>query len=214
VRLLCSASERITADRRSHRAGQNGQHALVNIWRRATASAFVLIVAACGGSSGNEGSESESRSTSATTQVTFKLPPVSVIGGSTIPSTVVDAKPLPSGMVASALDIAAGIKAAGIGCEDASLVGAAFPDDPRNPTKEQVSCDIGDDNVDINLFADHDALGAALPMVQTMGCTSASRQDTNLSYVEGDNWIVFSEHRATAEQIAEALDAALRTISC
>src|SRR4051794_11385705 len=130
-----------------------------------------------------------------------------------VPTTVVVAKPLPSGTVASALDVAAAIKAAGIGCEEASLDSAGMPDDPNNPTKEQASCEIGDDSIAFSLFADGDSLEKASPMVHAISCTAAAHQATNLTYVEGSNWIVYPEHKATAERVAQAIGT-LRTITC
>ena len=131
-----------------------------------------------------------------------------------VSTTVVSAKRLTSGTVDSALDVAAGIKSGGIGCNEASLDTAGVSPPPDSLTKEGVSCDVGDDAVAITLFTNHDALDASLRKTHGNICAAASEGHVNLTYVEGDNWIAFPGRKATAEKVAGAVDGTLRTIDC
>jgi hypothetical protein len=121
--------------------------------------------------------------------------------------------PLSSGRVAHAITISNAIAATGIGCSDASLETNLLYSG-TNPIKEQSSCTIGDDTVAISLFADHDALVGGHAELRQGSCYVAARQTTNLTYVEGDNWIVFPEQEETARRIAASIQGTLRTIHC
>jgi hypothetical protein len=135
-------------------------------------------------------------------------------GGAPVPTTVVQPRPLPAGGVTHAIQIAEAMRAAGIGCETAEVEPGPPATTPVDP-KEEVSCDVGDDTVAIRMFADHAALVAATGTTLRQGiCFVAKNQATNLTYAEGDNWIVFPQQKATAARISAALHAALETVRC
>ncbi len=109
-----------------------------------------------------------------------------------------------------ALDIAAKIKAAGLGCADATNDPGPHPD-----SLEASSCTIGDDDLAITLWADHAALLRAVPLGGQGICFVAkSNPGENLTYVEGVNWIAFPQQAANARKIAAATSGVLRTIDC
>jgi hypothetical protein len=139
---------------------------------------------------------------------------VNVVGGTPVPTTVVLAKPLASGPVAHALEIAGAIKAAGLGCNTAALETGPWSNTHADPAKEQASCDIGDDIVSISLFADHDALTRGFSLMRQGACFVNATHPGNLTYVEGNNWVVFPQKTATAHVLGEALHATLQTIHC
>ncbi len=174
---------------------------------------FVTLLAACDGS----GSKAGTRSTNTTIveSVSRSTVPITIVtGGTQVPSTVVQAQPLAAGQIAHAIEVAAGIKAAGMGCDTASIETTPLNNTPGNPSKEQVTCLIGDDNVVISLYANHDALVDGLPILRQGSCFIAAKQATNLTYVEGDNWIAFPERAETVRGMAEFLHGTLRTIHC
>ncbi len=173
------------------------------------------MLAACGGT----GSKTIAQRTVTTPSVDLSsrstLPPVTIIGGGTpVPTTIVQPHAISAGPIAHAIEVAAGIKAAGMGCDTAAIETTPLNNTPGNPTKEQVSCLIGDDNVVISLYANHTALVSGFPMLRGGSCFIAAKQATNLTYAEGDNWIVFPEQAETAGRMAEPLHGTLRTISC
>jgi hypothetical protein len=109
-----------------------------------------------------------------------------------------------------ALDIAAKINAAGAGCAD-----AANDAGPPTDAAETASCTIGDDDVAITLFADHDALVRSLPFVRHGACFVAkTKPDENLSYVEGVNWIVAPQLAANTNKVATATGGSVVKINC
>jgi hypothetical protein len=113
--------------------------------------------------------------------------------------------PLADGSIDDAITVAEGLRANDLGCEVASV----------DEATEQVSCLIGDDLVSISRFADHAALVASEPMIRGAACfLAADKENVNLTYVEGDNWIVYPQQEATAHAIARALEARLRVIDC
>jgi hypothetical protein len=126
----------------------------------------------------------------------------------------VEPRPLPSGTIAHAIDVAEGIRATGLGCTNADLEIGPFNGTPGSPYKEQASCNIGDDIVTITLFVDHASLVSGASFIRQEVCFSAAHQKTNLTYVNGDNWIVFPERAATARELAFFLPAELVTLHC
>jgi hypothetical protein len=201
----------------------------------------VLLVGACGvascGSSDDAGTTNGTASiTSTTTGTTFaseeaeacyeilaqggtvdecqELPGISFEGGVPVPTTIVEPKPLESGAVARALDVAAAIKAAGIGCDEASIDTVPQRGTRANPVTDQTSCSIRDDTVTVSLFPDAAAMRAADEYLRTGACYVAEQQDGNLTYVEGEHWIVFPEYATTASRLADVLPVEIRTIEC
>ncbi len=165
--------------------------------------AAALLTAGCATSSGaNSGTQRN------------PLPPLP--GGNAVaaPSTVLVPTPLPSGQVAHAVEIAQAIKAGGLGCGEASIESGLDNASGGNPRTEQVSCDIGDDTVEISRFGDQADLLAAKPAVHAATCYGATRQHSNATYVQGENWIVFPEQAATARRIARAIGGTLVTEHC
>ncbi len=124
------------------------------------------------------------------------------------------AKTLPTGPIAEVRAIADGIEAAGIGCDYPSFEAGPWNNTPGNPTVQQLSCNVGDDTVAISLFADHTALIQSREFVRQASCFVAHRQASNLTYIEGNNWIVFPEREATADRIVVAIGGALRKLDC
>ena len=109
-----------------------------------------------------------------------------------------------------ALDIAAKIKAAGVGCADAANDPGPHPD-----AKEAASCTIGDDDVAITLFADHDTMVRNLPLFRRGVCFVAkTNPPQNLSYVEGVNWIVAPQLAVNTNKVATATGGSVVKIDC
>jgi hypothetical protein len=141
-------------------------------------------------------------------------PPLPLGVAVTVPTTVVLPKPLHPGEVAHALEIAQAIKAGGLGCSEASIETGLDSGSAGNPQTEQVSCDIDGDTVEISRYVDHSGLLAAKPAVHTATCYVATRQRSNRTYVQGENWIAFPEQADTARRIARAIGGSLVTEHC
>jgi hypothetical protein len=176
-----------------------GHNAWVQTRRVAMVGVLIGLLSACsgGGSTGTAAS----------------IPTVPYAGP--VPTTNVVAQALPAGPVAHAIDVARGIRAAGLGCMDANLLprpeGA-----PGRPTlvTEQVTCPVSTEaSVTISTFADHASLAKGLVTINDEVCARKPRP-VNLSYAAGDNWIIFPEQRATARMIASALPATLGAVRC
>jgi hypothetical protein len=133
--------------------------------------------------------------------------------GITVPTTVVEGRPLPEGPIGHAIAIAEAINASGLGCATADLETGPSNGTPGNPAIEQVSCTVGDDTIAVSLFADHAALLSASSFISQASCFGAS-QKAKVPYVRGTNWIVFPERAATARRIAGAIGADASTIVC
>jgi hypothetical protein len=175
--------------------------------------AFVAVLSACGGSGSKVAAPS--KSTTIVDLGSRSTVPFTIVGGGTpVPTTIVQPHELPAGPIAHAIEVAAAIKAAGLGCDTASIETTPLKNTPGNTTKEQVSCLIADDNVAISLYADHNALVNGLPMLRQASCFIAAKQATNQTYVQGNNWIVFPEQAETVGRMAEPIHGTLRTIHC
>jgi hypothetical protein len=123
---------------------------------------------------------------------------------------------LPAGHVSHAIQIAEAIKATGLGCDTADLTWAAIPRIYRSgvPTSDQVDCQIGNDLVTIFLFPDHAALLTAQPEVRHGVCLVNATHPENFSYVQGENWVLSPESKASADRMAQALHASVQTLDC
>jgi hypothetical protein len=146
--------------------------------------------------------------------VQVSVPPPSVVRGVSVPTTVVHARPIPSGRLDHAITVAEGIKATGVGCNVATFESGPQNNTVGNPSKEQVSCSIGEDTIAISLFNDHAKLVSSMSFIRTSRCFVAANQATNTTYVVGDNWIVFPQHAATAKHLADLLHVTTTTIRC
>jgi hypothetical protein len=144
-----------------------------------------LLVSGCSSSAGSSSAQRSSASTSSTAP--------------------------PKAPAAHALDIAAMIKAAGMGCVDATN-----DPGPHNPDFAEIaSCTIGGDNVAISLWASHTSLQKARSDARDAACSvERSKPPSDETYVEGANWSVFPLGTAKAPRIAAATGGTVRTIDC
>jgi hypothetical protein len=116
----------------------------------------------------------------------------------------------PAALAAHALDVAAKIKAAGVGCADAMNDPGPHPED-----RDTAPCTIGDDDIAITLFPDHDALVSNLSVLRQGTCYIAkTKPDELLTYVQGPNWTVFAETAADTTKIANATGGSVVKIDC
>jgi hypothetical protein len=124
--------------------------------------------------------------------------------------------------VTHAMVVAVAIKAARIGC-DHPMPGVVpqAGSFASGAITEQVDCVIGDDNIVISLFRDQHAMtSVGLSFLRQAQCflDSHGSPDTsyppNVTYVAGENWIVFPESKSTAETVATAIGGSLRTSKC
>jgi hypothetical protein len=182
-----------------------GQYACVANMRSA-------VVGACAAALLTAGCATSSKADSGTQR--NPVPPLPPGIAITVLSTLLIPKPLPSGELVHAVEIAQAIKADGLGCDEASIETGLDDATAGHPATEQLSCDVGDDTVEIGRFGDHAALLAAKPAVHASTCYVVTRQQSNATYVEGENWIVFPEQTATARRIAHAIGGALVTEHC
>lgn len=190
-----------------------------------TVVAAILLAGTACGSSGSKSSSASAVASScvvASTTTSSTLPgsalPV-LSGAATVPTTVVKARCLPTGDVGHAIQVAEAIKASGLGCDTADLVSVSarklgVPDTPGLPKSDVVDCEIGDDDITITLYADHATLLSALPMVRQGVCFVNATQPGNLTYAQGNNWIVFPERAATAVRLAPSLHSSVQTVHC
>jgi len=125
------------------------------------------------------------------------------------------------GAVAHAMVVAQAIKTSHIGCDDPTQEPVPRAGTAVNPVTEHVTCDIDDDSVVITLFRDHQSMvSLGLPYVHQATCYMQGHQSPNtfsppnLTYVEGENWIVFPENESTAEKVATVVGGSLRTDTC
>ena len=125
------------------------------------------------------------------------------------------------GSVAHAMVVANAIKAARIGCVDPTMETVPDAGTALNPFTEQVTCLIGDDNIVISVFRDHDAMTRlGLPYMRQARCYMESHESPNttfppnMTYAAGDNWIVYPEKKSTAVKVAAAVGASVRTDAC
>jgi hypothetical protein len=176
-----------------------GHNAWVQTRRVAMVGVLIGLLSACSGGS--------SKGTAAS------VPTVPYVGP--VPTTNVVAQTLPAGPVAHAIDVARGVRAAGLGCMYANVLprpqGA-----PGRPTlvTEQVTCPVSTEaSVTISTFADHASLKKGLVTIKAEVCARRPRP-ANLTYAAGNNWIIFPEQTVTARTIASALPASLGTVRC
>ena len=106
--------------------------------------------------------------------------------------------------------MAEGITATGAGCDIATMEIGPQNETLGNPTKEQVSCSVGGDEVTVNLFDDHAKLQSSMSFIRAGECFVRG----NMTFVVGDNWIVYPERAATAKRLADLLDLPTHTIHC
>jgi hypothetical protein len=138
--------------------------------------------------------------------------PVKVVGGTLVPTTVVQPRGLPSGHVADVLQVAEAIRASGVGCDTASLdKPTATPEVPGGQLIEKVSCDVRDDTVAVTLSL---APTIDLSLLRMGACFVNKTHPGNLSYVKGTNWIAASEQATTAHLIAGRLHLPVETFRC
>jgi hypothetical protein len=183
----------------------------------------IVVLAAVAASCGSSGhSEKNAGTTTAcviasttttTTDVGVRFPPgVTVIGGNPVPTTVVAPRCLPAGHITDALQVAAAIRAAGLGCETVDLDHPKpVPEIPGRQLIEQVSCDVGDETVTITLTPEPIL---DLTLMRAGVCFVNKTHPGNLTYVDGTNWNAFPETAATALLLADRLHEPTRSVHC
>jgi hypothetical protein len=140
-----------------------------------------------------------------------------VIGGTPVPTTVVQPHCLPAGRVNHALQVAEAIKASGVGCDTASLDwGKPRAAIPGGQLLESISCYVGDDSVAISLAL---APTIDLSSLRKGTCFVLKAHPANLTYtyVKGANWVAFPEmpeRLPTARLIADGLHLPVATLRC
>ncbi len=101
---------------------------------------------------------------------------------------------------------------AGIGCTGFE---ATATDDLEQGADQQGRCEFDSEALTISTFKDAGQKQNYVGLGETLGCAmGAAFGITNISYAEGENWIVTPETQTVAEQIADAVGVESHTITC